>query len=244
MRLLLLAGSGEGRRIAAALADLDGVTAVASLAGSTARPKDLALPTRHGGFGGDAGFQDYLIQHGIAAVLDATHPFAARISERSARICKTLGIPYAQVMRPAWVAQNGDDWRFFDRAQEVAGFVAPGSTVFLGTGRQGLENYANLQGCRVICRRIDPPQNSFPFPGGDYLVGRPPFPLADEIALFQDLKVDWLVVKNSGGDASRSKLDAARALNIKVALQNRPKALECLQFSSETAAVAWVESLL
>ena len=55
MRLLLLAGTGEARRIARALADA-GLDAVASLAGGTRMPAELGLPTRVGGFGGADGF--------------------------------------------------------------------------------------------------------------------------------------------------------------------------------------------
>ncbi len=55
MRVLLLAGSGEARRIAPYLRALPGVDAQASLAGATRKPRDLGIATRVGGFGGDAG---------------------------------------------------------------------------------------------------------------------------------------------------------------------------------------------
>ncbi len=243
LRLLLLAGSGEARQIAEALASMPDVEATASLAGATRTPADLGLPTRVGGFGGAQGFVQYLTSEGIQAVLDATHPFAHWISRRSAEICAERGVPYAQFLRPEWQPAVGDDWVFFDREDQVAGFVPDGATVFLGTGPQGLDRFANLQGRRVICRRIDPPRHPFPFEGGEYLVGRPPFSVEDEIELFQRLGVDWLVVKNSGGAASRSKLDAARTLGIKVALMNRPKHPDATRFDTIEAALAWVRGL-
>lgn len=244
MKLLLLAGSGEARRIAEALGGMKGADAIASLAGTTRQPGDLGIPTRRGGFGGAEGFACYLKDAGIEAVLDATHPFAARITARSARVCKELGLPHAVVLRPGWQPEPGDDWRFIDREEEVAGFVPVGATVFLGTGVQGLQGFANLQGRRVICRRIDSPRNPFPFAGGEYLVGRPPFSIADEIALFERLGVDWLVVKNSGGTPSRSKLDAARALGIKVALLRRPPLPDAEILISVDAALDWVRARL
>lgn len=242
-QLLLLAGSGEARRLAAALADMAGIKATASLAGATRTPEALALPTRHGGFGGREAFRDHLRAEGIQAVLDATHPFAVRISHRTAEVCAEEGLPYAQVLRPEWTPEPGDDWTFFDREEEAAGFVPEGATVFLGTGPQGLARFANLQGRRVICRRIDPPRNPFPFPGGEYLVGRPPFSVEDEVALFRRLGVDWLVVKNSGGQASRSKLDAARTLGIRVALMRRPAQPEATRFQTVEEALGWVRGL-
>ncbi len=244
IRLLLLAGSGEARALAEALAKMPGLQATASLAGATRQPADLALPTRTGGFGGREPFRAYLRDNRIGAVLDATHPFAARISARTAEVCAAEGIPYAQVLRPEWRPVPGDDWTCFDREEEVAGFVPEGATVFLGTGPQGLGRFANLTGRRVICRRIDPPRAPFPFPGGEFLVGRPPFSLADETRLFRRLGVDWLVVKNSGGDASRSKLDAARALGIRVALMRRPAQPDAPRFETVEAALDWVRGLL
>ncbi len=244
MRLLLLAGSGEARAVAERLAVMEGVEGIASLAGVTTRPAELALPTRIGGFGGGAGFDSYLAESRVDAVLDATHPFAARITARTAEICTRKGLPHSILQRRAWEAKSGDRWCHFDREEEVAGFIPEDATVFLATGGQGLDRFANLRGRRVFCRRIDRPSNSFPFEGGEYLIGKPPFSVEDETRLFVRLGVDWLVVKNSGGAASRSKLDAARALGIRVALLRRPPVPDAVVHSTVEDAVAWVRGLI
>lgn len=213
MTLLLLAGTGDARQIAKGLAGGD---VIASLAGATRGPAPLPIPTRVGGFGGEDGFRDFLDENGITAVLDATHPYAHRITDRSARICAELGLPFLQFLRPGWVAAPGDQWTEIAREEGAAALIPEGATVFLGTGRQTLERFANLTGRRVICRQIDPPEGPFPFPGGEFLIGRPPFSVEDEVALFDRLGVDWLVVKNAGGAASGTKLTAARHLGIPV----------------------------
>jgi precorrin-6A/cobalt-precorrin-6A reductase len=125
--------------------------------------------------------------------------------------------------------------------EEAADVIPVGATVFLATGRQTLQRFANLQGRQLICRQIDPPDGPFPFPGGDYLIGRPPFSVEDEVTLFARLGVDWLVVKNAGGAASRTKLDAARQLGIKVAMIARPPQPEGVKLDSVAAALTWVE---
>ncbi|MEM9496705.1 MAG: cobalt-precorrin-6A reductase [Pseudomonadota bacterium] len=219
MTLLLLAGTREAREIAQR-AQEDGITAVASLAGATREPTPLALPTRIGGFGGAPGFQQYVADHNISAVLDATHPFAHRISERTARLCAALGLPYCQLLRPPWPPEP--DWLMLEREEDLAPHVRAGETVFLATGRQTLDRFADLAHARVICRQIDPPDAPFPFPNGAYHVARPPFSQADEEALFTRLGVDWLVAKNAGGPAARAKLDAADRLGLRVALLARP----------------------
>lgn len=240
MTLLLLAGSGDARRIAQALSGAD---VVASLAGVTRDPVDLPVPTHIGGFGGEQGFCDFLYDQKITAVLDATHPYAQRITARTARICAAKGIPYLQLLRPPWTPELGDQWTEIAHESEAAPHIPLGATVFLGTGRQTLDGFANLKGRRVICRQIDPPSGPFPFEGGEFLIGRPPFSVADEVALFRRLSVDWLVVKNAGGELSRTKLVAARQLGIPVLLIARPAKGNWPTVATVDDALAWVRSL-
>ena len=240
MTLLILGGTGEGRRIAEQLAGQD---AVISLAGATRAPDAQPLPTRIGGFGGAAGFRAYVHEAGITAVLDATHPFAHQITTRTAQICAEMNLPYLQFLRPPWVASDGDKWTEIAREEEAAAHIPKGATVFLGTGRQTLPAFANLQGRTVICRQIDPPDGPFPFPGGRFLVGRPPFSVDDEVALFSKLNVDWLVVKNAGGAASGTKLTAARRLGIPVLMLARPPLGDWRIVDRIEAALDWAAGL-
>ena len=126
MTLLLLAGTAEAQEIAKALAERE-IPAIASLAGATRAPRPTGVPTRIGGFGGDTGFRDYLEREAIGAVLDATHPFASRISRRSARICAEANIPYCQVLRPEWRPRAGDRWTMIACEEEAAEHIAPGA---------------------------------------------------------------------------------------------------------------------
>ena len=85
--------------------------------------------------------------------------------------------------------------------------------------------------------------DDFPFAGGRFLVGRPPFSVADEVALFTKLAVDVLVVKNAGGAASRTKLTAARQLGIPVLMIARPPTGNWAVVNDVEAALAWVAAL-
>ena len=239
MTLLLLAGTGEARAIAEAL-QRAGVDAVASLAGATQRARPLPLPTRTGGFGGRDGFVAYLKDRGVSAVLDATHPFADRITARTAAVCRDLGLPYLYHLRAPWHPGPDDDWHEIAREEDAAALIPPGKTVFLGTGRQTLDRFANLEGRRVICRQIDPPTAPFPFEGGEFLIGRPPFSVAHERDLFAALGIDWIVVKNAGGAASETKLTAARDLGIPVLMIRRPALPDDIAVTdSLAAAIDW-----
>lgn len=243
MTLLLLAGTGEARELARALA-ARGVPAVASLAGATCAPNAFDLPLRVGGFGDEAGFRAFLAEAGIAAVLDATHPFAARISLRTARVCDEVSIPYIQFLRPEWRPSRGDLWHHVGSEKEVGRLVAPGATVFLATGPARLDRFAGLgHAGRLICRRIDPPEAPFPFSNGSFLVGRPPFIENEEIRLFKQLRVDLLVTKNAGGAGGWPKLAAARALRLPVAMIARPPRPDAPRVTSVAAALDWVGAL-
>lgn len=237
MTVLILAGTAEARGLCAALAGGD---VVASLAGAVAVPAALGVETRIGGFGGDAGFAQYLAQAGISAVVDATHPFASRVTARTVRVCAQAGVRYLRLERPGWVPGAGDDWVMVRSEEEVRDHVGPQDVVFLATGRQTLGRFAGLGARWVYCRQIDPPEGAFPFAGGEFVIGRPPFSREAEVDLFRRLGVTRLVVKDAGGAASASKLEAARELGLRVVMLARPAGPECARVETVEAAVAWV----
>lgn len=243
MTLLLLAGTAEARRLAAHLAS-EGRAAIASLAGVTREPAPLALPTRHGGFGGLEGFRSFLDDHRISAVIDATHPFAGQITARTHEVCSERGMPLLRLQRPGWVPEGTDSWTYVADEAEAAELIPDWGVVFLATGRQSLPAWAGLRACRVHLRVIDSPGSPFPL-AGSFVVGRPPFDLAAEMALFTRLGVTHLVAKDSGGINARPKLDAARELGIKVLILRRPPLPSGLPVvETMEQAAAWARRLL
>ena len=242
-KILLLAGTFEARELATALRGMQEFSVTASLAGATRDPVDLGVEMRSGGFGGAQGLRDYLVRDSIDILIDATHPFAARMTKTAVGVATALNLPHAILQRPGWQAQLGDIWHFVDRLEDAAGLIPQHATVFIGTGRQTLTAFENLAGRTLICRRIDPPDRPFPFPRGRYQIGRPPFSLGDEVALFKQEGIDWLVVKNSGGDNSRSKLDAARQLRLPVILQRRPPLPGAQVFGTVADTINWLKGL-
>nr|WP_208103267.1 precorrin-6A/cobalt-precorrin-6A reductase [Rubellimicrobium sp. CFH 75288] len=237
---MLLAGTAEARRLAHALAEA-GLPAVASLAGATRDPAPLALPVRHGGFGGDEGFAAFLDAHPVRAVIDATHPFAARITARTHRICAARALPLLRLERPGW--GEGPGRRLVASEAEAAALIPPDAVVFLATGRGSLPAWSGLRAARVHLRVIDPPDRPFPFPGG-WEVGRPPFDAAAEAGTFRRLGVTHLVAKDSGGPEGWPKIEAARALGIPVLLLRRPPLPTGLcTVTTEDDALAWARSV-
>ena len=241
MKILLLAGTREAQDLSRALT-ARGHSVIASLAGATRAPRDLGCEMRVGGFGGEQGFRDWLAANPVDLVIDATHPFATQITERTARVCADKQIVNLQVRREAWTPSIEDNWTFIDRPEQASRFIVEGSRVFLATGRQTLDQFAGLSSSYLVCRQIDPPEGPFPFENGEFRVGRPPFSIEDEVQLFADLNIDWLVVKNAGGQMSRSKLDAARQMRLPVLMINRTDPPSGPIVTTVEAALEWLDA--
>jgi precorrin-6A/cobalt-precorrin-6A reductase len=218
-QVLLLGGTGEARRLAAALV-AGGVDVLSSLAGRVADPLLPQGPVRLGGFGGADGLADWLATHRPRAVVDATHPFAARITASAAAAARRHGTPLLRLQRPGWTAGPGDRWTYVASLAEAADAVRGAGTVFVTTGRQGVGAFAALPG-RVLVRAVDPPDDPLPA-GAVLLLARGPFTVDEEEALMRDHGVDVVVSKDSGGHMTEAKLLAARRLGLPVVLVRRP----------------------
>lgn len=217
--ILILGGTGEARRLGKLVAEA-GLSGVIAMVGLTQAPAPQALPVRVGGFGGADGFRRYLDENGVTQVIDATHPFATVMTARAHQVCAEAGVPLLRYDRPGWTAGPGDRWTMVPTPESVAAHLRRDARIFLASGPVKAERYG-LAGRSVLCRRIDATDAPAP-EGWRWVVGRPPFAEADEIALFQREKIDVLVCKNSGGEGARSKLDAARALDLPVVMVDRP----------------------
>lgn len=219
--VLILGGTGEARALAETLVADGGWRVVSSLAGRVSAP---ALPigeVRIGGFGGPEALADWLRTERVAAVVDATHPFAARISASAAHAAPAAGVPLLMLRRAGWKAGATDRWQRVPTMPAAAAALAEArGRVLLTTGRGGLEVFADLPQ-RFIIRTVDPPDP--PLPADHVLVlARGPYTLAGERELMAQHHVRTLVTKDSGGTMTSAKLVAARELGVAVVMVDRP----------------------
>jgi precorrin-6A/cobalt-precorrin-6A reductase len=241
LRVLLLGGTSQASELARRLAALAGVEATLSLAGRTASPAASPLPTRIGGFGGVDGLAAYLVAHRVEALIDATHPFAARISSNASLAAARVRVPLAVLSRPQWRAGPGDDWREVESVEAAAEALgASPLRVFLTVGRSQAGAFRAAPQHFYLMRSIDPP-GDLP-PHCEVLRARPPFLFEDELRLMRERRIDVLVSKNSGGEAARAKLDAARALGLRVVMIARPAPPEGVALENVEAALRWIEA--
>jgi len=237
--VLILGGTAEARALAEALEDA-GVPAVSSLAGRVARPRLPVGEVRIGGFGGPEGLACWLGDRDVLAVVDATHPFAQRISASAATATATAGVPMVRLERPGWEAGDGDRWHWVDDLPQAAAALRGlgARRVLLTTGRQGLTAFAGEEASWFLIRCVDPPQTELP-PHHEVLLDRGPYTLPGELALIDRHAIDVLVTKDSGGPLTEAKLAAARARGLPVLVVRRPPRPDVPTVRTVAEAAAW-----
>jgi precorrin-6A/cobalt-precorrin-6A reductase len=235
--ILVLGGTAEARELADEL-HAAGAAVTSSLAGRVARPRLPAGEVRIGGFGGPAGLAAWLAEHGVDAVVDATHPFAERISASAVTACEHSDVPLLRLERPGWTQRAGDRWQWVDGLDEAARAIESGQRVLLTTGRQGLAAFAHRDDAWFLVRCVDPPQPPLPA-HHELLLDRGPYTLAGELALVDEHRIGLVVTKDSGGAHTRAKLDAACQRGLPVIVVRRPPRPDVETVTTVSAALRW-----
>lgn len=236
-KILILGGSAEARELAERLTPRFDVTT--SLAGRVRNPAVPAGALRVGGFGGEAGLRKWLSDNAVDAVVDATHPFAATITENAVAACDRLGIPHLILRRPPWPAEDATVVSSAAEAKDAV--MARGfSRVFLTSGRSSIGAFLFSDAWFLI--RVVEPMSADELPERHHLLlSRGPYTVAEETELMRQYEIEVLVTKNSGGTMTSAKLDAAAALNIPVVMIDRPALPERVStVSTVDEAQRWV----
>lgn len=231
-RILLLSGTGEGPLLARALLDV-GLAVHATVTREEARAnlfgsllKDMTVEVR--GFTHES--LDEFLQRGEAdLVLDATHPFAVRITRIAHAVCSALGVAYVRYERPDWQPPEGTTYA--DTFAAAAALLPSlGQRVMLTIGAKQLKHFAPLHDRLTLFARILPAVVSVQqalaagFAQERLLALRPPFTRAFNRAIFQEHQVEVLVTKASGREGGvEEKVLAARDLGMAVLMIRRPE---------------------
>lgn len=244
MRILILGGTTEASALIRHLSGNPYIEPTLSLAGRTARPVPHGVTTRVGGFGGADGLARWIRDEAIDAVIDATHPFAARISANAHAATSHLNVALCTIVRPPWTAVSGDRWQTVENIDAAASALGQRPRrVFLSVGRQGLAAFARALQHTYIARVIEPPDTGSLPPDLTLLTDRGPFYTEREIDLLKRERIDVIVSKNSGGSATYAKIEAARSLQIPVVMIARPHKATGYTVADASGAVLWLSRL-
>lgn len=241
-RILILGGTGEARSLAAALLAA-GYDAVTSLAGVTGDPLLPVGNVRRGGFGGSDGLSAYLRGAGIAAIIDATHPFATQISRNAEVAAAASDVALLRLERPAWEPQAGDNWTIALSASSAALALLPGARAFVTIGRKEVGEFFRRADISGVARMIEAPGVDVP-PGWRLILQRPPFSLEHEVSIMAAHHITHVVAKNSGGGETEAKLAAARQLGLPVIMIARPVKPEVTSVATVGVAIDTLAGML
>ncbi len=248
----LFTGTRDGNALAAecVASGLPCVISVASEYGATQARKHAPGAHVVAGHLGETARRALLQKSKARAVVDATHPFATRISEQLMRLCSELNIPYLRYERPSNPLPEGvHTVADMDTAASEAARL--GTRIFLATGVKDLPLFLQSENApqKKWFARVAPNPESIEkaiaagISTTHLCAMQGPFSQRSNEALWQDWAIDCVVTKDSGDVGGLpEKIAAARALGIPVVVVQRP-ALAYPQMTSDTAGVlAWLRS--
>lgn len=228
MTILVLGGTTEAKQLAHRLIAAK-LPLIYSIAGLVRQPQ-LNCRIISGGFSRLGGLEKFIIDESVQLVIDATHPYAERMSEQVKHVTATLNMPYWSLQKEEWSEDKADDWSICSNWAEVFRALKPYKRVFLTSGQLTTPMsddlvILNQQLSQQHVLRTAVPNKQTLAEHIQTIEQIGPFTVEHELALLQRLGIDVLVSKNSGGDASWAKMLAARQLGVKVLLLARPEAL-------------------
>ena len=233
-RFLLLAGTNEARRIADELAKNPNYHVSLSYAGRTdlnvikEHYKQYANITLHcGGFGGTDGLREFIKTNQIQAVIDATHPFATTITKNALQACNDLKCPLFLFQRKVWLSAGYEGWHEFAHIHDLMQALPGNTRPFLTVGQDAVHYITHRPELAYVTRSImladfsnlSKTSNITP------VMAPPASDWRDEADLMKRHSITHLVTKNSGGEGSYAKIQAAMELGITIFLLQPSKPL-------------------
>lgn len=229
--ILLLSGTSEGPDLARALLDA-GFDVLATVTRDEARVHLFgnllsAMRVEVRGFT-EVSLLAFLKQGGADLVLDATHPFAVRITQMAASACVQQAVPYVRFQRPDWEPPAGT---VAASSYPEAAAMLPhlGSRILLTIGAKQLKHFTHLHDRLALFARVLPSPVSVQqaldagFVQARIIAMRPPFSQAFNQSLLREYQIEVLVTKASGAAGGVvEKVLAAHELGLKTLMIHRP----------------------
>jgi precorrin-6A/cobalt-precorrin-6A reductase len=226
LEVALIGGTSESRSLAHVLSH-EGIPWIATVTTEGGRRLYRDLPgqvvvTRFS----PPSLAQFLQEHGIRVLVDASHPFAQEISQLAMQVTAQLGIPYLRYERPPvaldpWV-QVAPDWQ----AVLTDGVLA-GRRVLLTVGVKALPLFGPWQERCQLWARVLPesvPQAVQAGIPAERVIGmRLPLSFEQELRLWQSLDPQVVISKESGEAGGLAvKQAVAKTLGIPLWVIRRP----------------------
>ena len=162
-------------------------------------------------------------------LIDATHPYAALVTDNLRAACRRTGAQYERLLRPALSHREGETVP--DTASAVAWLSAHPGKVLLTTGSKELDAYTAVENfTERLYPRVLPSVGviqkcaSLGFPGSHIIAMQGPFSAEMNAALIRQTGAEILVTKDTGASGGfAEKLAAAHETGIRTLIIARPR---------------------
>ena len=230
-KLLLFAGTTEGRMLAEFL-ERQGISCdvcVATEYGEQLLDEHASHHRIHAGRLDQEEMEALMRQQGITITVDATHPYAAVVSENIKEACKNAGSRYLRLLREAEDIEKTCMFvRTLDEAVEY--LKTTGGKILAATGSKELQKYTAIPDYqeRVVARVLSTPEAAqecakLGFCGKNLICMQGPFGEELNYAMLRQTGARYLVTKESGKTGGfPEKVRAASRAGARLIVIGRP----------------------
>lgn len=227
--VVLFGGTEEGRLLAEFLAKtpLCACVCVATEYGTSLLTESPNLAIHQARMGA-VEMEAFLVAAAPHLVLDATHPYAAVVSENIRQACDRLSLRLLRIVRPR---ESLDGCRCFATMESLLAYLnSHGRAVFSTTGAKEMKELTGIRDFqqRVWLRMLPSPKPleavlELGYPAKHIICMQGPFSEEMNKAMFRASGCEILLTKESGAAGGfAEKVAAARALNMEVCILLRP----------------------
>ena len=234
-KVIVFAGTTEGYEISRFLSEnqLPVLACVATEYGSKSLQENSCLHVQAGRLD-EQQMRDLFFREKPELVLDATHPYAAEVTQNIRKACEETGVSYTRILRTGSEQQNAV---YVRDAKEAAEYLeGTEGNVLLTTGSKELAVFTSVSDYnkRLFARVLSLPSviescQALGFEGRNLIAMQGPFSKELNQAMLEQYQCRYLVTKDSGkAGGFLEKIQAAEALGVTAVIIGRPLAEEGL----------------
>ena len=234
-KVIVFAGTTEGYEISRFLSEnqLPVLACVATEYGSKSLQENSCLHVQAGRLD-EQQMKDLFFREKPELVLDATHPYAAEVTQNIRKACEETGVSYTRILRTGSEQQNAV---YVRDAKEAAEYLkGTEGNVLLTTGSKELAVFTSVTDYnkRLFARVLSLPSviescQALGFEGRNLIAMQGPFSKELNQAMLEQYQCRYLVTKDSGkAGGFLEKIQAAEALGVTAVIIGRPLAEEGL----------------
>ena len=234
-KVIVFAGTTEGYEISRFLSEnqLPVLACVATEYGSKSLQENSCLHVQAGRLD-EQQMRNLFFREKPELVLDATHPYAAEVTQNIRKACEETGVSYTRILRTGSEQQNAV---YVRDAKEAAEYLeGTEGNVLLTTGSKELAVFTSVSDYnkRLFARVLSLPSviescQALGFEGRNLIAMQGPFSKELNQAMLEQYQCKYLVTKDSGkAGGFLEKIQAAEALGVTAVIIGRPLAEEGL----------------